>query len=122
MYYSMCQGVIIVCDLTRADSLETIKTWTRSVLMATQTPLSLFLVGNKADDTLRRAIPFPLALKAAQTYHLHYLEVSAKTGEGIGELVEKIACQVLGTSGIVSNSFNGIDATPQAACHKSKNV
>ena len=92
----MCQAIVLLFDVTKQESFSNIEDWLRSILSLTKQRPHLFLVGNKVDDSKNRLVSRKLALQLAKTHGLHFQEVSAKTGKGVSELVDKITLHVLG--------------------------
>ena len=82
-----CQGAsggILVFDLTRPDTLETVPRWVESFREAVGPEPLLMLIGNKADLDKRRKITREQAEKVAEDLGLYtYKETSAKTGHQV---------------------------------------
>lgn len=92
MYYRTANVAIIVYDITKAESFKSLETWTKELEEKGPQGLKICIVGNKSDLTEERAVStsnaedFAFARQAS-----FFCEVSAKTGEGVVGLFEKIA-------------------------------
>jgi len=52
---------------------------------------NFIIVGNKADLSQQRVVSYEEASKFAEKYHMPYIEVSSKTGDGIDEMFQIIS-------------------------------
>ena len=75
-------GAIIVFDLTKFDSLTSIKSWTNFVYKISKKDIPIVIIGNKADNKKQRIIGEDISETFAK-YNLKYMETSAKDGPGI---------------------------------------
>lgn len=90
-YYKGAVGVIIVYDITRADSFQHIPSWLADAKNAARKDCAICLVGNKCDLADQRVITYNEGAKFSQEnskiYFLRlgliHLECSAYTGENI---------------------------------------
>lgn len=82
-----CQGAsggLLVCDLTRPQTLETVPRWVEAFREAVGPEPILMLVGNKADLDKRRKITREEAEQVTKDLGLYtYKETSAKTGHQV---------------------------------------
>lgn len=92
--------VFIVFSLTDYESFEYIEYWIELASSNTQSNSTLILVGNKSDDTNKRVLNSDEIIKLALKHNIKYIEVSAKSGDGIQE------CFQLGTYDWLSNRLN----------------
>lgn len=81
-YLQGTAGALIVCDLTRADTLQALRRYTNQV-RAIYPEVALVFLGNKVDLTKERAIDDEMltAVSAELNAPLHL--TSAKTGENV---------------------------------------
>ncbi|NVM02784.1 MAG: GTP-binding protein [Candidatus Helarchaeota archaeon] len=96
-FYQGADGVLLVFDLTRPNTLNSIPDWYKDVKSYLKRDMRGFIVGNKNDLIGNRKIKGSDALKIAEKLKLEYIETSALTGENIddafyklGELLKKI--------------------------------
>jgi small GTP-binding protein len=114
-----CRGAAIaaiVFDLTQARTFDTVAEW-HSFVSETAQPIFL-LVGNKLDVRDRRVVDFDAAVQLADRLGLQYVEVSAKTGEGIKGLehaVEECARDYRSSLSIAQPSKEGIAIATKSA-------
>ena len=90
-----CQGAsggILVFDLTRPDTLESVPRWVEAFREAVGPEPILMLIGNKADLDKRRKITREEAEKVTQDLGLYtYKETSAKTGHQVAFAFNELA-------------------------------
>lgn len=97
-YFTRAQGALLVCDVTRPQTLEGLDGW-RQALKETTGPVPLYLLGNKA-DLRRKAKVGEEDLKAvADAWGCPYALTSAKTGGGVEQAFEALTHMILARSG-----------------------
>ncbi len=95
-YFDKARGVLLVFDITRRDTFESIPTWFNTALPHVHKAAAFILVGNKIDlrnrcpDCVRKEEGEYLAknLSKAINFEIPYIETSAKEGINI-ELIFK---------------------------------
>ncbi|MBN2150887.1 MAG: GTP-binding protein, partial [Candidatus Lokiarchaeota archaeon] len=91
-FYSGASGVILVFDLTKKESLASIKDWHEDVKKSLEgAPLNCVLLGNKNDLADQRAISELEAKSMAAALTVPYFETSAKTGENVDKVFKHFA-------------------------------
>lgn len=98
-YVFGAHAVLLVYDVTSAESFEHLIQWLEQcrAAVAAQDKQPLYaLVANKIDLEHLRAIKSDRHHKFAQEHGLLTYAVSAKTGEGVGLCVQKVAAELLG--------------------------
>jgi small GTP-binding protein len=103
IYYRNSAAGIAVFDLTSKDTLAGLETWIVEFKKYTENPL-LFIVGNKSDLAEDRAVTEEEAQSFAVTQGGTCFFTSAKNGDGVKELFEKVF-QDLGTAGKISGDM-----------------
>ena len=93
--YKGTNGALVVCDLTRPDTIERMEGWIKSLFKVTK-PIPIIILANKVDLTGDN-VPFELNGKIIgimRKYKTQFLPTSAKTGmnvetafSGIGTLL-----------------------------------
>eukprot|EP00307_Rebecca_sp_RCC1486_P007668 CAMPEP_0119406454 /NCGR_PEP_ID=MMETSP1335-20130426/772_1 /TAXON_ID=259385 /ORGANISM="Chrysoculter rhomboideus, Strain RCC1486" /LENGTH=220 /DNA_ID=CAMNT_0007430533 /DNA_START=140 /DNA_END=802 /DNA_ORIENTATION=+ len=118
-YYRGCQGIILVFDLTRAETLTNVQTWLKEIETFTSPPLPVkLLVGNKADLNDQRAVKDEEALEFARKQGMLYLEASAKTRAGIRAAFEEAVRRILDTPALLVDTHVGGGAAGGGAASK----
>lgn len=83
-------GAIIVCDLTRADTLSYLYTYVEQ-LRAINPNANIVFAGNKVDLTAERVITDEELETAVSELNAPYLLTSAKTGQNVEEAFSLLA-------------------------------
>ncbi len=96
MYYRGSLGTILVFDLTNSASFEHLPQWIEEVRANIKAEIPVLLVGNKSDLLDQRAISAEEISKFTNDFNLHYMETSAKTGDGVGDCFYILACLMIG--------------------------
>jgi predicted GTPase len=78
--------VVIVFDITNKRSFDQCIKWNR---LSSHFSNGI-LVGNKIDETAKRAVAPQDAEMMASRYDMKYMEVSGKTRQGVSELMDAI--------------------------------
>jgi small GTP-binding protein len=90
-YFRGTRVALAVCDVSRSYSLGRLTDWIDR-LKEGAPESELVIVGNKSDERIDGSgVSFEEGLEFARKYGTQYVEVSAKTGEGINELFEMVA-------------------------------
>ena len=92
-YYRGAQGAVLVYDVTSAESFRAIREYLAELELEPE--LVTVLVGNKADREADRRVPRGEGEKLARENNLMFMETSAKTGQGVQEMFEKVAEAVI---------------------------
>ena len=107
-YLKGAKGALLVCDLTRMETLEHLTEWIDSLHNEGKNVPSVF-VANKNDLKEQHAFGLPELEKVAQNYNSPFYFTSAKDGGNVEE-----AFQTLGELIIKNLGGNGSAATPSA--------
>jgi len=88
-----CDGIILMYDLTRRNTFNSIKDWYNSIKEIVE-DFNLILIGNKCDLKDQRVVSEEEGTKEAEKYNTEYFETSAKKGinveKSVDELLKKI--------------------------------
>lgn len=122
--YKGAEGAIMVCDLTRAETLKSLEDYWLPELAKVTGKVPLVFVGNKVDLLSQRQISDQdLGAFAAKHGAPHYLS-SAKTGEHVEDLFKKLGDLTMGASSQESSEVTGekeilniVDATDFIILH-----
>lgn len=93
LYYRDANAALITYDVSSERSLESCEYWVNE-LRNTEEECILFLVGNKI-DILERKIDAKKAEEFAAKNGMIWMETSAKTGENVNKLFEKVAQEII---------------------------
>ena len=103
-YYKGANGVLLIYDVCDRKSYERIGFWMDELKQNNEIEqLYIILVGNKIDLEEKRVVTREEAEKYAEDNNINYIEVSAKTGEGILDLFNEV------TKGTMDKVFNDQD-------------
>lgn len=94
MYYRDANMALIVFDLTKRNTFETVKEWVEQV-RAHSEKVSIAICGNKADLSNEREVEMNDALALAKELDVPYVEASALTGCGVNEVFEALTQEYL---------------------------
>jgi small GTP-binding protein len=92
-YLRGASGALIVCDLTRAETLSGFHRYVEQI-QKIGLSIPLVFVGNKVDLIDKRAISDEDMQITAQQFGANYFVSSAKTGENVEEIFEHLAMQM----------------------------
>lgn len=93
-YYRGAHGVMLVFDLTSAQSFTSVRSWMRNITEYAGKDILKVLVGNKCDLAEKRAVPAGKCEALAKEYDIPYFEVSAKAGTNVEEAFVNIATRI----------------------------
>ena len=80
-YYNKANGIIIVYDITKKESLLNIENWIKDLDKYVDSDFLVLLIGNKIDLQDLRRVPFEEGSLLAQKKGYFFMETSAKTNE-----------------------------------------
>jgi small GTP-binding protein len=91
LYFRNAQVAVLVFDISSQASFKSVQSWLENGRENTLPGLPIYLVGNKADLKGVREVDVETGVQfAAENGFVTYLETSAKTGEGIDDLFNRI--------------------------------
>ena len=95
-YLAGSAGAMIVCDLTRPETLETLHEYARRVRVSNPN-IALVMVGNKLDLTAERRIGNEQLTAVRQNLQSEFFLTSAKTAFGVEAAFQQLAYQLEGS-------------------------
>eukprot|EP00607_Mallomonas_marina_P009634 CAMPEP_0182421724 /NCGR_PEP_ID=MMETSP1167-20130531/7187_1 /TAXON_ID=2988 /ORGANISM="Mallomonas Sp, Strain CCMP3275" /LENGTH=169 /DNA_ID=CAMNT_0024599117 /DNA_START=341 /DNA_END=850 /DNA_ORIENTATION=- len=107
-YYRGAQGIILAYDVTRPETFSNLSTWLSEVEQFSNEggrDVVKVLVGNKVDK--ERAVSRETADAWARSKAMLFLEVSAKTKEGIAQTFNEIVNKVLDSPSLLASAHSG---------------
>ena len=94
-YYKRADGIILIYDITDKKSFEVADYYLKDLRKSEiSNVIPIFLVGNKMDLEEKREITFEEGEKFAKENGLMFCECSAKTGENIDFIFNKLANKI----------------------------
>ncbi|MFQ5552453.1 MAG: Rab family GTPase [Thermoplasmata archaeon] len=93
-FFQGAQGILMVCDVTRPDTLAQLEGWRESV-QEVAGPLPSYLLGSKVDLTDEVSLSEADLNAACAGWDCSWQFSSAKTGQGVEEAFEKLTRLIL---------------------------
>jgi Ras-related protein Rab-35 len=93
-YYRGTHGVIVVYDVTNAETFSNVKRWLQEI-EANCDSVQRVLVGNKCEDSANRVVVEEDARKLANAINVDYFETSAKDNVNVQEMFNAVTRLVL---------------------------
>ena len=90
-YYKNSACALIVYDISRRASFESISSWIEDCKNSSPKSIMMVLVGNKADLEENREVTKEEGQELAEKYGLLFFETSAKSGQNVEEVFKKSA-------------------------------
>lgn len=125
MYYRSALIAIIVFDVTKSESFDSVSYWIRELKANVEESIVILVCGNKIDLEDQRVIEFQSASSVAQENGALYAETSASTGSGVERMFQVAISTLLKNrqnSGNVQpnsvNITNGKENTDKKPCCK----
>lgn len=95
IYYRSAAGAIIMYDITDRPSFERVVTWVKELKKMAEPGIAIVIVGNKSDLAAERRVSEEEATRYALSEGAKHFSTSAKTGQGVKELFDELAKQVM---------------------------
>lgn len=93
-YYRGAHGIIIVYDITDAESFNNVKQWLGEIDRYACEGVNKLLVGNKCDLVQKRAVDFEVAKAFADSLEIPFLETSAKNATNVEKAFLTMAAEI----------------------------
>lgn len=93
-YYRGAHGIIVVYDVTDAESFNNVKQWLHEIDRYASENVNKLLVGNKSDLTSKRAVTFDQGKEFADSLGIEFLETSAKNSTNVEKAFMTMAAQI----------------------------
>jgi Ras-related protein Rab-1A len=93
-YYRGAHGIIVVYDVTDADTFTNVKTWLQEIDRYASEGVNKLLVGNKSDLSTKRQVEFATAKEFADRLGIPFLETSAKNSTNVEQAFLTMAKQI----------------------------
>ena len=117
MYFQGASVIAIIFDVTSRPSFEAIERFQEVIQQRAPEDVQIVLIGNKVD--LERVISYDEGVdKSHQVGSPFYFEISAKTGQGVKDMLETIAaCDEIRKDPDYMNAEAKEDEEPGCQCH-----
>ena len=90
-YYNGANGILLIYDITNMNSFHNLNLWFEELEKNLDlNNLYIYLIGNKADLIQEREVSYEEAKDFADKKNIPYIEISAKTGDNINKLFNKM--------------------------------
>ncbi|CAL5978754.1 Rab2 [Hexamita inflata] len=93
-YYRGAVGALLVYDITRRESFDSLEGWLKDT-RAADANMVIMLIGNKTDLGYRRRVTKEEGEEFAKKHGLLFMETSAKEDKGITEAFEETAKMII---------------------------
>ncbi|XP_037535763.1 ras-related protein Rab-22A-like [Nematolebias whitei] len=94
MYYRGSAAAIIVYDITKEESFQTLKNWVKELRQHGPPEIVVAIAGNKCDLSDAREVPEKDAKDYADSIHAIFVETSAKNAININEVFTEISKRI----------------------------
>lgn len=95
-HFKTCHGILLMYGVTHRESFELIENYYADMVWAAPT-CQIFVVGNKIDAENARKVTFDEGSQLAGRLRIPFFEISAKTGDGVTEIVNELLTQMIKT-------------------------
>eukprot|EP00049_Salpingoeca_infusionum_P009436 m.157886 g.157886 ORF g.157886 m.157886 type:complete len:217 (+) comp14336_c0_seq1:3754-4404(+) len=103
-YYRGAHGIIVVYDVTDADSFANVKQWLGEIERYACDNVNKLLVGNKSDLVSRKAVEYTAAKDFADGMGIPFLETSAKNATNVEQAFMTMAAEIKSRMGPTAES------------------
>ena len=93
-YYKGAKGALIVYDITRKETFDSVDRWISEVLNSGDKNMTMLLRGNKCDLDNQRQVTKEQGEEKAKAFKVAFLETSASSGENLDVAFEMIMKEV----------------------------
>lgn len=84
-YLHGAAGALLVCDVTRPDTMESLSVWAESLEIEGEEDIPIIFMANKSDLTDQKKLSEGDIKKLADVYNSFFMLTSAKTGQNVEE-------------------------------------
>ena len=109
MYYRSALIAIIVFDVTKNESFDSVSYWIRELKTNVEENIIILVCGNKIDLEEKRSIEYQTASSMAQENGALYAETSARTGAGVERMFQMVLSHLLSKRQPSQPSTSGVN-------------
>jgi len=93
-YYRGAHGIIVVYDVTDAESFNNVKQWLHEIDRYACDSVNKLLVGNKCDLSAKKVVEYAAAKEFAEQLGIPFLETSAKNATNVEQAFLTMAAEI----------------------------
>lgn len=93
-YYRGAHGIIVVYDVTDAESFNNVKQWLHEIDRYASENVNKLLVGNKSDLASKRAVTYEQGKEFADSLGIEFVETSAKNATNVEKAFMTMSAQI----------------------------
>jgi len=109
-YYRGAHGIIVVYDVTDADTFSNVKQWLQEIDRYACEGVNKLLVGNKSDLTSKKVVEYNVAKEFADQIGVSMLETSAKNATNVEQAFLTMAKQIKDRYALTSFASSRVDS------------
>lgn len=94
-FFKGSDGILVVYSITDRNSFDCVNKWMTQIKSSSPSDVKVILVANKSDCISERVVSTDEGIQMAQQYGLPFFECSAKSGDNVPQIFEKIGDLVL---------------------------
>ena len=94
-YLQGANGIFFVCDITNKETFNKLKFWFTETEDKIRPDTEMLIIGNKIDLIEKREVKLEALKELGKKNNIDVFEVSAKTGEGVEEIVIHLTKKLL---------------------------
>uniref|UniRef100_A0A1A8RQU6 RAB31, member RAS oncogene family n=1 Tax=Nothobranchius rachovii TaxID=451742 RepID=A0A1A8RQU6_9TELE len=117
MYYRGSAAAVIVYDITKLDSFQTLKKWVKELKEHGPEDIVVAIAGNKNDLGDIREVPMKEAKEFAESIAAIFIETSARNAVNVEELFQKISRGFHAVAAISRRFMEVYSRCPQTKAH-----
>ena len=93
LFFRRAVGAFLVFDVCSMESFKALDKWYEQITKNMDSKVVVMLLGNKKDKNSRE-VPYNVAMQFAIERNFGFMEVSARTGSGVTEALNRLVAEV----------------------------
>ena len=94
-FFKGSDGILVTYSVTDEKSFENVNKWMAQIKERAPADVRILLAGNKNDDIKNRKISLEEGRNLANKYGIPFFETSAKNGQNVATVFEKLAADII---------------------------